>query len=135
MQVNGMGYGHQAFRDLVEIVGELPAERLSIECGGRYFYLGMRVDKDASLLPDLVRCLGTELTKATIHRYPSPHLEIPLYGKIRARNRMILLLREQYKIADLARMFSLSDRMVRNILRTTGTEFNDLSALTQTRAR
>jgi hypothetical protein len=126
-----MAYGHRAFAVLVDIIGELEAERLSIECGGRYFYLGMREDKAAEKFPDLVRCLGIELTQDLIHYYPSPELEIPLYGKIRARNRMILRLSDRMSIAQLARITGLSGRMVRSILSSARTEFDNLRPLTQ----
>lgn len=129
----GMAYGHRAFEDLVNIVGELEAERLSIEYGGRYFYLGMREDKAAAKFPELVKCLGVELTQDLIHHYPSPHLEIPVYGKIRARNRMVVRLSDRHSIAQLARITGLSGRMVRQVLSSTRAEFDNLRPLTQTR--
>jgi hypothetical protein len=135
VQVNrSMGYGHRAFEDIAAIVGELAAERLSIECGGRYYYLGMRINKETSQLPDLVRCLGVKLAEELINLYPDRLLFVPLYGKHRARNRTIVLLEKQYKVNDLARMFGLSARMVRYILRAARTELDDLGSLTQARA-
>lgn len=111
-----MAYGHRVFEDLVEVVGELAAERLSIDCGGMVFYLGMRVDKRPDQLPELVTCLGVDLAKTLINRYPSPSLEIPIYGKIRARNRMIRRLAVNHSLPFLARKFGLSVRMVRSIV-------------------
>jgi hypothetical protein len=127
-----MIYGHKAFWDIADIVGEMGAERLSIEYGGRKYWLGMREDRDVALLPDLVRCLGVELTRDLIHHYPLPLLEVSMHGKMRARNRAIVWLSRQHSISALARKFGISDRMVRYIL-STSAELNDLGTLTQTR--
>jgi hypothetical protein len=95
VELNGSVARHDSFGCLVDCVGMLAAERLCIELGGMRFYLGHPWPKSPEDLPQLLGCLDYALCKMLIDGYPLPVLEVPVCGRLRARNRMIVRLRDR----------------------------------------
>jgi DNA-binding NarL/FixJ family response regulator len=93
------------------------------------FYLGHPWPKSPEELPELLRCIDYELCKTLIDSYPLPVLEIPVCGRLKARNRMIIKLSDRgWSLHAIAKRFNLSVRMIRRIL-SARTEFDDLGTL------